>query len=311
MSSKNAGIINICKPPGMTSFDVVNWLKKIFHADKAGHTGTLDPRAAGVLPVCMEKGTKIIPFLPEEKKEYHCEIELGLETTTHDREGEIAEQSRNWQSLSREEIQSVLDNYLGWIEQIPPMYSAVKKNGKKLYELARKGKEVEREAREVHIESLEITYLKLPLIHIKVTCSRGTYIRALTRDIGRDLDCGGVLNFLLRSTSGPFKLENSLTPKELKTEKNLSARLMPLTAPLNFVELKVKNYALERAVNGAELAREDFENPQNIAITESKNKEDNKYIIRGPDNLFIAISSLKQKNDEIHLKPERVFNLEE
>lgn len=299
------------KPPGMTSFDAVSWIKKTVNAGKAGHTGTLDPRASGVLPVCLNKATKIIPFLPEDKKEYKCEIELGLETTTHDREGEITERSENWKNLSLGDIETVLENFSGRIEQVPPMYSAVKKNGKKLYEFAREGKEVEREAREVSVECLTVTSLELPLVHLNITCSSGTYIRALARDLGRNLECGGVLNFLIRTASGPFKIEDALIPGELNSESKIAAKLLPITAPLDFPELEVKTSSLETAINGAKLTLSDFNNPELVKYGGKAEKREERYIVRGPDNMFVSVSRLSHGEDKIYIKPERVFNLEE
>ncbi len=306
--SKNYGIMNLLKPPGMTSFDAVNWLKNNFNVRKAGHTGTLDPLATGVLPICINKGTKIIPFLPEKIKEYQCEIELGLETTTHDREGEITEKNKNWKNLDSDNIEAVLKEFSGKIKQIPPMYSAVKKNGKRLYEFAREGKEVERDPREVRIKNITITLLKPPLLHLKISCSSGTYIRALARDIGRSLNCGGVLNFLIRTASGPFKINDALTPGDLKTEEDFYSSLISLTAPLNFPELTVKNSSLEKAVNGAQLTSNDFINPEKI---EGKNIDNDKkkFIVRSQDNMFISVSSLKRCKKGIFVQPEKVFNL--
>ena len=203
------GVLNIRKEKGYTSFDVVAKLRGILHMKKIGHTGTLDPEAEGVLPVVLGKATKLVDLLTEKQKTYEALLHLGLETDTQDMTGKVLrEQPVN---VTEEEASAVIRSFLGEQQQIPPMYSALKVDGKKLYELAREGKTVERKPRTVHFYEIEIKKIELPYIRFSVTCSKGTYIRTLCHDIGQKLGCGGCMEELIRSRSGNFDLEDSMT----------------------------------------------------------------------------------------------------
>jgi len=207
------GIINVLKPPNMTSHDVVNVLRRVLKQKKVGHTGTLDPMAAGILPICIGSATRISQYLMDESKRYRCEMTLGFNTDTQDRWGKII-QSRPVE-VKESDIYDVFETFIGDIKQVPPMYSAIKIQGKKLYELARAGIEVERKERAVRILQLEILKINKFSILFDVKCSKGTYVRTLCEDIGNKLNCGGFMNFLLRTESGKFNLENSCTLEEL------------------------------------------------------------------------------------------------
>lgn len=203
------GVLNIRKEKGYTSFDVVAKLRGILHMKKIGHTGTLDPEAEGVLPVVLGKATKLVDLLTEKQKTYEALLHLGLETDTQDMTGKVLrEQPVN---VTEEEASAVIRNFLGEQQQIPPMYSALKVDGKKLYELAREGKTVERKPRTVHFYEIEIKKIELPYIRFSVICSKGTYIRTLCHDIGQKLGCGGCMEELIRTRSGNFDLEDSMT----------------------------------------------------------------------------------------------------
>lgn len=203
------GVLNIRKEKGYTSFDVVAKLRGILHMKKIGHTGTLDPEAEGVLPVVLGKATKLVDLLTEKQKMYEALLHLGLETDTQDMTGKVLrEQPVN---VTEEEASAVIRSFLGEQQQIPPMYSALKVDGKKLYELAREGKTVERKPRTVHFYEIEIKKIELPYIRFSVTCSKGTYIRTLCHDIGQKLGCGGCMEELIRTRSGNFDLEDSMT----------------------------------------------------------------------------------------------------
>ena len=208
------GIINIYKIKGFTSHDVVAKLRGIVKQKKIGHTGTLDPDATGVLPVCLGSATKLCDMLTDKEKEYIAKVQLGVTTDTQDMTGTVlSEKEVNvTESLVREMIQS----FVGLYEQIPPMYSALKVNGKKLYELARQGKEVERKARPVPIHYIEILDMAFPQITIKVGCSKGTYIRTLCHDLGEKLGCGAAMASLERTKSGQFSLDTAITLEELE-----------------------------------------------------------------------------------------------
>ena len=203
------GVLNIRKEKGYTSFDVVAKLRGILRMKKIGHTGTLDPEAEGVLPVVLGKATKLVDLLTEKQKTYEALLHLGLETDTQDMTGNVLrEQPVN---VTEEEVIAVIRSFLGEQQQIPPMYSALKVDGKKLYELAREGKTVERKPRTVHFYEIEIKKIELPYIRFSVTCSKGTYIRTLCHDIGQKLGCGGCMEELIRTRSGNFDLEDSMT----------------------------------------------------------------------------------------------------
>ncbi|MEG2296848.1 MAG: tRNA pseudouridine(55) synthase TruB [Clostridium sp.] len=203
------GVINIYKEAGYTSHDVVAKLRGILKQKKIGHTGTLDPAAEGVLPVCLGKGTKLCDMLTDKTKTYRAVLLLGLETDTQDTTGTVL-QEQSTEFLTESEVRAAVESFVGPYAQTPPMYSALKVNGKKLYELAREGKEIEREARPVEIFSLTIEEIQLPRVTMSVKCSKGTYIRTLCHDIGEKLDCGGCMEYLLRTQVGPFYIEESL-----------------------------------------------------------------------------------------------------
>ena len=208
-----SGIINVYKEKGFTSFDVVAKLRGILKTKKIGHTGTLDPDAEGVLPVCIGRATKVCDILTDKDKVYEAVMLLGVETDTQDTTGEILKE------LPVEESESVVKeailSFVGEYAQIPPMYSALKVNGKKLYELAREGKTVERKARNVQIFSIEILEMDLPRVRMSVHCSKGTYIRTLCHDIGQKLGCGGCMEKLLRTKAGIFELKDTLKLAEI------------------------------------------------------------------------------------------------
>lgn len=212
------GIINIYKEAGFTSHDVVAKMRGILHQKKIGHTGTLDPQATGVLPVCLGSGTRLCEMLTDKSKEYVAEFVLGMETDTQDTTGTILRTAAV--TCTPKQVREAIESFQGEYDQIPPMYSALKVDGKKLYELARAGKEVERKARRVAIQELEILSMDLPRVKIRVACSKGTYIRTLCYDIGQKLGCGAVMDKLVRTRVGTFELEKAITLKELETYRD-------------------------------------------------------------------------------------------
>jgi len=219
------GLLVVDKPEGMTSLGVVKEIKRRFHVRKAGHIGTLDPFATGVLPVAINEGTKVIPFLEEEPKEYEGVLKLGEETTTDDLTGEVV-YKKSWEHVTSELIQTVFQNFLGRIWQIPSMFSAIKVQGKPLYRLARKGIEIERKEREIEIHDIRVEEIDLPKVRFKVSCSKGTYIRTLGKDVGKKIGCGAHLLSLRRIRSGPFTLERAI-PWERLNELSEAEKLSP------------------------------------------------------------------------------------
>lgn len=208
------GIINVYKEKGYTSHDVVAKLRGILRMKKIGHTGTLDPDAEGVLPVCLGKATKLCDLLTDKTKTYQAVMLLGQETDTQDTTGEVLAQYPV--NATEEEVREAVESFLGPYMQVPPMYSALKVNGKKLYELARAGKKVEREARLVEIFEIHVDSIELPRVTMTVTCSKGTYIRTLCYDIGRKLGCGGCMEHLLRTRVDRFELADSLKLSQIE-----------------------------------------------------------------------------------------------
>lgn len=208
------GIINVYKEKGFTSHDVVAKLRGILKQKKIGHTGTLDPDAEGVLPVCLGKGTKLCSVLTDKRKTYEAVLHLGIETDTQDMTGTVLRECPV--TVTEEEVRACMQSFLGEQMQVPPMYSALKVQGRKLYELAREGKEVERQARPVTFYEIDILSVHLPLVEFRVTCSKGTYIRTLCHDIGEKLGCMGCMESLLRTKVDRFELSESLKLSEIE-----------------------------------------------------------------------------------------------
>lgn len=232
------GIINVYKEKGYTSHDVVAILRKIAGQKKIGHTGTLDPDATGVLPVCLGRATKVCDLLTDHDKTYETVLLLGKTTDTQDISGEILKEHPT-DHLNDAEVIKVIENFKGTYDQIPPMYSALKVNGKKLYELAREGKTVERKSRKVTIYQIHIKKIQLPRVRMEVTCSKGTYIRTLCHDIGNRLGTGGCMEELTRTKVGRFELKDSLKLEEL-SDLAQNGRLEDALIPLDqmFSELQ-------------------------------------------------------------------------
>lgn len=225
------GIINIYKEKGFTSFDVVAKMRGILKMKKIGHTGTLDPDAEGVLPVCLGKGTKLVDMLTDRDKTYEAVLKLGVVTDTQDLTGTVLE-TRDV-TVEYEQVESVILSYIGEYDQLPPMYSAIKVNGVKLYELAREGVEVERKTRRVEIKGIQILSYnaKEHEVRLSVDCSKGTYIRTLLHDIGATLGCGGAMKSLLRTKVGEFRIEDAISLsrlQEIVQEGNITDYVLPV-----------------------------------------------------------------------------------
>lgn len=211
------GILVLDKGPGLTSHDVVARVRRITGERKVGHTGTLDPAATGVLPICLGNATKVIEYLQETSKSYYAEVVLGVATDTDDLEGQIVAEAPV-PALTPADLDAALAPFRGAIEQVPPMYAAIKVAGRKLYELARAGEVVERQPRALTIHTLALLAWESPVVRLLIDCSKGTYIRALARDLGAVLGCGGYLQRLVRLRTGPFWLDQALTLEELAAE---------------------------------------------------------------------------------------------
>lgn len=256
------GIIAVNKPRGMTSHDVVFKLRKIFHTKKVGHTGTLDPEVNGVLPICIGQATRISDYVMNSGKEYNAEIMIGIQTTTEDQTGEVVE-SRVIPvgQFTEDEVDDALCALTGWIDQTPPMFSAVKVNGRKLYEYARQGQVIDRPSRKVHIISIERTS---PLYYaedglkfcVKVQCGKGTYIRTLATQIAEQLNTIGHMSLLTRTKSGGFSLEESYSLEQLNemTDEELNSSLRPIELGLQHLPaVEVDEEVKDKIMNGQKL----------------------------------------------------------
>ena len=291
----NSGIINVYKEAGYTSFDVVARLRGILKIKKIGHTGTLDPDATGVLPVCVGKATKLCDMLTDKDKVYECVMMLGVETDTYDLSGRVLE--RKSVNSTEEEIVGAINSFVGDIMQVPPMYSALKVNGKKLYELAREGKEVERKARPVTIFSIDILNISLPEVSIRIHCSKGTYIRSLCHDVGQKLGCGCAMKSLVRTRVSMFDISDARTLDEIERivkAGNLDGIMLPIDQAFEGMETVFvipTEEAIKHAVNGSPI-------PASQVFAESISAFNNghKYRIYLPDNRFIGVYSF---NDDI------------
>lgn len=247
------GVLNIYKEKGYTSHDVVACLRKIVGQKKIGHTGTLDPDAEGVLPVCLGRATKLCDLLTDRNKTYEAVLLLGRTTDTQDISGTILKEC-DASGISEEEAADHIYRFVGEYDQVPPMYSALKVNGKKLYELAREGKTVERKSRRIHIFGIRILEMDLPRIRMEVECSKGTYIRTLCHDIGESMGVGGCMESLKRTKSGQFSAEKSVRLSQVEAAKD-QGRLMELVIPLDamFSDLQpvvLKESSVRPAYNG-------------------------------------------------------------
>ena len=308
------GVLVVDKPDGITSMDVVRTVKRRFTVKKAGHLGTLDPFATGVLPVILNEATKLVPFLEEESKEYEATLKLGEETSTDDPTGEILLRG-SWDHVTSEMIECAFKPFVGFIEQVPPMFSAVKVQGKPLYRLARKGIEVERKKRTVRIFDLQIESISLPLVHFKVSCSKGTYIRTLARDIGRKVGCGSHLIRLRRLRNGPFTLDRAVSWETLATcfgPRDLQPWLIDMRGALDHLPEVIGDEGLVKKIRfGREMTVRDlpsqalpiFSEREWIKVTSPRG--DLVAILRSE---IRGMDILRLDPDRVALRPLRVFH---
>jgi tRNA pseudouridine55 synthase len=251
------GFLNIDKPKGITSHDVVARLRRVLKIKQIGHTGTLDPFAVGVLPICVGSATRLIEYL-EGEKAYLATVKFGATTDTYDIDGKITQTFDK--KITKDDLEKELKNFEGEIEQIPPIYSAIKINGKKLYEYAREGKDVEIKPRKVTIEKIELKSFDevAQSAEIYVQCSKGTYIRSIAYDIGNDLDCGGYLIALDRVQAGKFLKENSTKLDEITTPSDVEKILLNPLNYLNLQKFEVNEKGLQKIKFGQPLGLEDL-----------------------------------------------------
>ena len=298
------GIFNIYKEKGFTSHDVVAIVRRTIHMKKVGHTGTLDPDAEGVLPVCVGKATKLSDVIMDGRKSYRAMLRLGMTTTTEDASGEVLETKEV--DFNEDKIREVVASFIGRLEQVPPMYSAVKVNGKKLYELAREGKEIERKSRTIEVYDIRIRqFLPPDRVEIDVDCSKGTYIRTLCSDIGKALGCGGHMAELLRTRTGAFSLENAIKLDELKAlaeQEKVETVLLTMEEALeDFPVVKVSEKSQKFLYNGGKI-QERFLTEKPAVLTEGEIVATYDY-----ENNLVGLYEIKKENENFLIKPYKML----
>jgi tRNA pseudouridine55 synthase len=305
------GILNINKPLGPTSFNIVATVKRLSGERRVGHAGTLDPAATGVLPVCLGQGTRIIEFLMDTTKSYRAEIELGIATDTYDTSGRITFKADS-SGISQSEVETALSSFLGLVHQVPPAYSAVKIRGRPLYKLARAGIDVKRNSRPVTIHNIKLTDWKPPIITIEVVCGKGTYIRSLAHDLGQVLGCGAHLKSLVRLRYGLFDIRDSISLPQLENAFRHNYWQHYLY-PIDSVLLHFK------AVVVGEDVRQDIKNGRSIVLEDgiSDNKSDhlhtqivenssgNRCRVYALDGRFLGV--IRFNSEKGQWQPEKVF----
>ncbi len=306
------GILNVLKPAGMTSFDVIGYMRRITGQKKIGHAGTLDPSAVGVLPLCIGNATRALEFMIDKDKVYRAELTLGISTDTQDSSGTVL--SFNCVNVTENEIRKAIINFIGNIEQLPPMYSAIKIGGKKLYELARQGQTIERQSRTIHIFGLDVIRIwddkaifesegvtkefAVKKVLMDIHCSKGTYIRTLCHDIGEKLGCGGHMSFLVRTRAGQYGIDNAFTMEEilqLSENKSLEGHLLP-------VENIFEKY------DSIELNKEElFKYNNGVWLEVEKNKYNNTLYRVYDNNNFLGLGEVFEKGNSFYLKSKKFF----
>jgi len=304
------GILNISKEAGYTSFDVVAVARGVYRQKKCGHTGTLDPMATGVLPVAFGKATKVCGMITDWDKEYIAELLLGRTTDTLDITGSITGGDEKLaMSLDEADVKDAVMGFLGESYQVPPMYSALKVDGRRLYDIARSGGSVERSMRSVNIRRIEIMDINLPVVKFKVLCSKGTYIRSLCDDIGKKLLCGGCMQSLVRSMVGPFTLDEAATLSDIKKlrdegdEEGLRKLLVPVEKVFSFLPgVRVKGASEKLLSNGNKLFSEDLEEDIKADIKISQKQ---KFRVYHADGVFAAVYEYDPSTGI--MKPDKMF----
>lgn len=293
------GIFNVNKPTGKTSFNIVSFVKQLTGECRVGHAGTLDPMAGGVLPVCLGKGTRVIEFLLEARKVYRAQIELGTSTNTLDASGNVTRQG-DFSTITLERLKQALNSFQGLIQQTPPMFSAVKYKGKRLYHLAREGISIERQSRAATIYRLDLLGFKPPLFTLEIECSRGTYIRSLAHDLGELLGCGAHLKTLTRLSYGPFDIETAISPNQLEdafSDNNWRSLIYPIDIVLRDWPAVFFNNEQEKVISNGGLVTID-----NSQMANDGGKRCRAY---NKDGFFLAVLYFNVEKEK--WQPQKVF----
>jgi len=291
------GILNINKPKGRTSFNVVALVRRLSGERRVGHAGTLDPAATGVLPVCLGRGTRVIEFLMDSTKAYRAEIELGVATDTYDADGRITRKG-DPSGISRDRLELALSSFYGLIHQIPPIYSALKHQGKPLYELARAGITVERRSRLVKIHHLELIDWQSPVVTIEVVCGKGTYIRSLAHDLGQSLGCGAHLKNLVRLRCGLFDIRDAVSLPQLEHAFRYGY-WQHFVYPLDIVLLNWSAMVVSDDTGRV------IRNGSPVDYVGRHSSEENRCRVYTPDGFFLGV--LRFNSEKGQWQPEKVF----
>jgi tRNA pseudouridine55 synthase len=296
-----SGIINIYKEKGWSSFDVANKIKHICRVNKSGHTGTLDPQAEGVLPICIGKATKVVEFLTDKDKIYEASCMLGIATDTQDHTGIVL--TKNAVNVTTEAVVEALKSFIGDIKQMPPMFSALKHKGRRLYKIAREGNVVERKKRSITIYDITNIVVELPVIHFTVACSKGTYIRTICHDLGEMLGTGGHMIGLKRTKVGEFNVDSSYTIEGLQdylSTHTLDSILKPLDSVFyNYPAVMVESSFNKWLFNGCKIPVEFTNHTETLAET--------MYRVYDEENNFMGLYDVITKDDNRIFRPVKVF----
>lgn len=292
------GILLVDKPSGMTSHDVVNCIRKAANMRKVGHTGTLDPAATGLLIICLGTATRLSENLTGMNKEYAGTMKLGVMTDSYDVDGTIQEEAEV-PELTLDELCGYVAPYTGEIEQIPPMVSAVKVGGKRLYKLARKGEVVDRPSREVTVSRFDILDWKSPLATFLIQCTTGTYVRSLCHDIGQDIGCGAILSSLRRTAVGSHRVDDAIALDDFRTPEDVEAHLMSMGSVLDMPSVTVTPQGVRMVMSGNQI------NPNQL--TEDAPDESGPVQIKSRSGELLALADLEHRPTGTWIQPRKVF----
>jgi tRNA pseudouridine55 synthase len=292
------GILLVDKPAGMTSHDVVDIIRKASGIRRIGHTGTLDPAATGLLILCVGKATRLSEYLIGMDKTYEGIMRLGVVTDSYDLDGQVLEELPV-PDLGIPDLQAACDQFTGEIEQMPPMVSAVKVGGERLYKLARRGETVERPSRRVKVHEFQVLGYERPDVKVRVRCTRGTYVRSLCHDVGQQLGCGAVLAGLRRTWVGQHNVENALLATDFKVRNDVEERLLPIDQALDLPKVIVRSASRPQLANGGTLLRTDL--MEDCPVSEGWVQ------IKGDSGQLLALGTVQPSAAGVRIQPRRVF----
>lgn len=293
------GILLVDKPQGITSHDVVDALRKATGIRRIGHTGTLDPRATGLLVMCIGQATRLSQYLSGLDKSYEGALRLGLITDSHDLDGKTLEEKPVPADLSQETVQAACNQFLGDIKQIPPMVSAIKIGGRRLYKIAREGEVIERPPRDVRIDRFDISHWENPEARLSIACSSGAYVRTLCHDVGTVLDCGGVLAQLRRTRVGQYSIEDALPLEELDTREKVAANLRSMDDALHLPEIVLDETQEKLIKTGRALSA--------AYLNLSEEMEEGPVQLKNNNQKLLALAEVQTTDQGIRVQPKTVF----